>query len=118
ISRSAFDLHTVLYTLIEAAVRLCNAGHGNIAREQDGVYQRVATYGYSDAFTKHLMNLPVTPDRVQRRDVRCLKVKSCIFTMCGQIPNKYLSRDRSWGTIVRLSAFRCYAKGPRLASWP
>jgi two-component system, NtrC family, sensor kinase len=63
ISRSAFDLHTVLYTLIEAAVRLCNADHGNIAREQDGVYQRVATYGYSDAFTKHLMNLPVTPDR-------------------------------------------------------
>jgi len=28
-----------------------------------GVYQRVATYGYSDDFTKRLINLPVVPDR-------------------------------------------------------
>ena len=63
ISRSAFDLKTVLDALIEAAARLCDADHGNIARERDGVYQRVATYGYSDDFTKHLMNLPVIPDR-------------------------------------------------------
>ena len=63
ISRSTFDLHVVLHALIEAAVRLCSADHGNIAREWNGVYQRVATYGYSDAFTKHLKNLPVTPDR-------------------------------------------------------
>jgi two-component system NtrC family sensor kinase len=63
ISRSTFDLRVVLHALIEAAVRLCDADHGNIAREWNGVYQRVATYGYSDAFTKYLMNLPVTPDR-------------------------------------------------------
>jgi signal transduction histidine kinase len=63
ISRSTFDLRVVLHALIEAAVRLCDADHGNIARERSGVYQRVATYGYSDAFTKYLMNLPVTPDR-------------------------------------------------------
>ena len=63
ISRSAFDLNAVLHALIEAAARLCDADHGNIARERDGVYQRVATYGYSDDFTKHLMNLPVIPDR-------------------------------------------------------
>ena len=63
ISRSAFDLNAVLHALIEAAARLCDADHGNIARERDGVFQRVATYGYSDDFTKHLMNLPVIPDR-------------------------------------------------------
>jgi GAF domain-containing protein len=63
ISRSAFDLNAVLHALIEASAQLCDADHGNIARERDGVYQRVATYGYSDDFTKHLMNLPVIPNR-------------------------------------------------------
>jgi GAF domain-containing protein len=95
ISRSTFDLQTVLQTLIEAAVRLCSADHGNIAREQNGVYQRVATYGYSDAFTKHLMNLPVTPDRGTATDARCLKVSPCIFTTCGQTPITLFAKDRS-----------------------
>jgi two-component system, NtrC family, sensor kinase len=63
ISRSTFDLNAVLHALIEAAAQLCDADHGNISRERDGVYQRVATYGYTADFTKHLMNLPVTPDR-------------------------------------------------------
>ena len=48
ISRSAFDLETVLNALVEAATRLSKADQGNIARERDGVYQRVASYGLSD----------------------------------------------------------------------
>jgi two-component system, NtrC family, sensor kinase len=63
ISRSTFDLNAVLHALIQTATQLCDADHGNISRERDGVYQRVATYGYTDDFTKHLMNLPVIPDR-------------------------------------------------------
>jgi two-component system, NtrC family, sensor kinase len=63
ISRSTFDLNAVLHALVETATQLCDADHGNISRERDGVYQRVATYGYTDDFAKHLMNLPVIPDR-------------------------------------------------------
>ena len=54
ISRSTFDLNTVLHALLETAVRLCDADHGNLARERDGVFQRVATYGYSEGFTEYL----------------------------------------------------------------
>jgi two-component system, NtrC family, sensor kinase len=63
ISRSTFDLKTVLDALVEAAVRLCEADQGGIARERDGVYQRVATYGYSDDYKEYLRGQPVIPER-------------------------------------------------------
>jgi two-component system, NtrC family, sensor kinase len=63
ISRSAFDLKTVLDALVEAAALLCKADQGSIARERDGVYQRVATYGLSDDYTEYLTTQPVIPQR-------------------------------------------------------
>jgi signal transduction histidine kinase len=63
ISRSAFDLNTVLDALVEAAARLCDADQGTIAREQDGVFQRAAAYGFSADFTDYVKVLPVIPER-------------------------------------------------------
>ncbi len=52
ISRSAFDLETVLKALVEAAARLCEADQGTIARQQGNEFFRVATWGFSDEFTQ------------------------------------------------------------------
>src|SRR5262249_16872523 len=46
ISRSTFDLKSVLNALVESAARLCAADITTIAREKDGHYHVVAAYGF------------------------------------------------------------------------
>ena len=63
ISRSTFDLQTVLNALIESAARLCNADQGAITREINGAFFRAATYGHSSEFSDFIRNTPVQLDR-------------------------------------------------------
>ena len=75
ISRATFDLKTVLDTLVEAAARLCEADQGTIARERDGVYQRVATYGFSADFTEYVRDCRSFRSVARRQDEPCLRAK-------------------------------------------
>ena len=63
ISRSTFDLQAVLETLVESAVRLCEADMGAINRPKDGALMYVASYGLAPEFKEFMKRTPIVAGR-------------------------------------------------------
>jgi len=63
ISRSTFDLKTVLQTLVESAARLCDADKATITRQEAGVFFRAEAHGFSQEFIDYVRTVPIEPER-------------------------------------------------------
>jgi signal transduction histidine kinase len=108
ISRSTFDLQTVLQTLVESAARLCDANHGAITRQKDGEFFFAETYGFSPEFIEYVRTVPVKPERGTVTGLALLERRVV------HVPDVRLAKDYTWAEAQKLGRFRTLLGVPML----
>jgi signal transduction histidine kinase len=108
ISRSAFDLKSVLQTLVESATRLCEADKGAITRQIGGVFYFAEVYGFSPEFIEYVRTIPVKPERGTVTGLALLEGRIV------HVPDVHLAKDYTWAEAQRLGGFRTLLGVPML----
>ena len=63
ISRSTFDLQTVLDTLVQSAAHLCEADRAALTSAVGDRFQHIASYGYSAEYHRYMETYPIPSGR-------------------------------------------------------
>ena len=108
ISRSAFDLKTVLQTLVELAARLCDADQATITRQKDGVFYRAEAYGFPPEFIDMVRDVPVKPERGSMNGRTLLEGKVV------HVPDVLADPDYTFVEAQRLGRYRTLLGVPML----
>ena len=108
ISRSTFDLQTVLQTLVESAARLCDADKATITREKDGAFYRAEAYGFSREFMDYVQDIPIKAERGSASGRALLEGRVV------HIPDVKADPEYTWCEAQRLGDFRTIVAVPML----
>jgi hypothetical protein len=105
VSRSSYDLHLVLETLVESAAKLCEADFADIWRPYGPSYRVAATYQILPAHKEYLTNLQIKPNRGSCVGRTLLDAKIVHIHDIREEPNTHWIL-RSLVSVAPRSAFR------------
>ena len=108
ISRSTFNLKTVLQTLLESAAQLCEADQGIVTRQIGGNFVRAEACGFSAEFMDLIRDVPVEPERGTVPGRALLEGKII------HIPDVLADTDYTWSQAQKLGGFRSILGVPML----
>ena len=97
ISRSTFDLQTVLETLVRSAAGLCDADKGFIARREGTGYRLSASFGFAPEFEEYMARYLIEPGR------NTLVGRTALEGRTIHIPDVHTDPEYTWFEAIERS---------------
>jgi GAF domain-containing protein len=112
ISRSTFELQTVLDTLCESAVRLCDADHAVLFQREDALYRYAASFGFATevhaGIRDYFKNRPVPAARGS------ITGRAALEARVIQVADVLADSEYTWSAAQEIGGWRAALGAPLL----